>query len=366
MGNYPNPRDYELSDGDEYDVESYWADHDEHALLTRKYHITVPVGQSRDIAKAQPITNTISLMFTDIKGPFKVPGLGGEIYAQSFIEADTKFLRRFYFSYRSEALANLKKLLEVALASESTKLLAYCSDGAPELISRGCVKMLADHGSKILWSPPYAPTSNAVVERNHRTTFESAHAMLIDSGLPSVFWVFAAEYSTQIFNCLPTTTKSGYMSPVQAKYGLVPSVAHFRRFGCLCYCHIPAETRAKGFIEKSYKSYFLGIDMPTQAFKVWVIDKNMVQVSSNVIFDEFSKTSLPDQAVVPVDPNPRDIRNFTYLIGMVYRDNENDLLYVTTRIVVTRGFIVAYRSPYVKENVVGQEESRPIHVADAE
>ena len=147
LGNFSNPRDDELSDGDEFDVESYWADHDEHALLTRKYHITVPVGQTRDIARAQPITNTISLMFTDIKGPFKVPGLGGEIYAQSFIEADTKFLRRFYFSYRSEALANLKKLLEVALASESTKLLAYCSDGAPELISRGCVKMLADHGS---------------------------------------------------------------------------------------------------------------------------------------------------------------------------------------------------------------------------
>ena len=55
-----------MSDGDKHDVESYWADNDEHALLTRKYHITVPVGQSRDIAKAQPITNTISLMFTDI------------------------------------------------------------------------------------------------------------------------------------------------------------------------------------------------------------------------------------------------------------------------------------------------------------
>jgi hypothetical protein len=190
--------------------------------------------------------------------------------------------------------------------------------------------------------------------------------MLIDSGLPNIFWVYAAEYATQIFNCLPTTTKFGHMSPVQARYGMVPSVAHFRRFGCLCYCHIPAESRAKGFVEKSYKSYFLGIDMPTQAYKVWVIDKSMVQISSNVLFDEFSKTKLPDQAVVPVDPNPRDVRNFTYLIGMVYRDDEDQLLYVSTRVVVQRGDIVVYRSVYVKENVVGQEEPRPIHVADVE
>ena len=80
-----------MSDGDKHDVESYWADNDEHALLTRKYHITVPVGQSRDIAKAQPITNTISLIFTDIKRPFKVPGLGGEIYAQSLLKQTLSF-----------------------------------------------------------------------------------------------------------------------------------------------------------------------------------------------------------------------------------------------------------------------------------
>ena len=54
--------------------------------------------------------------------------------------------------------------------------------------------------------------------------------------------------------------------------------------------------------------------MPTQAYKVWVIDKSMVQITSNLLFDEFSKTKLPDQAEVPVDPNPRDACNFTYLI----------------------------------------------------
>ena len=196
------------------------------------------------------------MMFKDIKRPFKVPGLHGEIYAQSFIEAHTKFLRRYYFQYKSEALSNLKHLLEVALTTEDTRLLAYCSDGAPELISRSILSLLANENCKFVYSPPYMPMLNAVVERNHRTTFESAHAMLIDSDLPNSLWTYAAEYATHIFNCLPTNTKFGYMSPYQARYNLVPDVSHLRRFGCLCYCHIPQATRDKGFIDKSYKSYF--------------------------------------------------------------------------------------------------------------
>jgi hypothetical protein len=45
----------------------------------------VPIGRPRDIAKAQPKSNSISILYTDLKGPFKTPGLKGEVYAQSYI-----------------------------------------------------------------------------------------------------------------------------------------------------------------------------------------------------------------------------------------------------------------------------------------
>jgi hypothetical protein len=77
---------------------------------------------------------------------------------------------------------NLRDLLENKLKAEGSRLLSYCSDGAPELISRECVSLLAKHGSKFLYATAYTPTQNTVVERNHRTTFESAHSMLNDSG----------------------------------------------------------------------------------------------------------------------------------------------------------------------------------------
>ena len=99
----------------------------------------MPVGRPRDIAQAQLVSNTISMLFTDVKGPMMPAGTKGEVYTQSFFEGDTRFLRRYYFKYRSECVKNLRHLLKNVLSAEGTRLLAYCSDGTPELISRQCV-----------------------------------------------------------------------------------------------------------------------------------------------------------------------------------------------------------------------------------
>jgi hypothetical protein len=172
---------------DDDDIPVLYDDVDDDDVLDDA-HVEVPVGYPRDIAKAQPVTNTITCIFTDLQGPFATAGLKGEVYAQSYIEERTKYLRRYYFTNKSQAVDNLRDLIESKLKAEGTRLLAYCSDGAPELISRECIKLLAVNGSKFLYAPPYSPTQNALVERNHRTTFESAHAMLNDSGLPAIFW----------------------------------------------------------------------------------------------------------------------------------------------------------------------------------
>ncbi len=87
-----------------------------------------------------------------MKGPFQTAGTKGETYAQSYIEEESKYLRRYYFSYKSQTAENLRDLLDVKLQAEGSRLLYYCSDGAPELISRDCVKQLANYGSKFMYA----------------------------------------------------------------------------------------------------------------------------------------------------------------------------------------------------------------------
>ena len=57
------------------------------------------------------------------------------------------------------------------------------------------------------------------------------------------------------------------MAPYEAKYGLAPDVGDIKTWGCVCYTHIPAELREKGFTDKSYRGYFLGVHEPTGSFQ---------------------------------------------------------------------------------------------------
>ena len=280
--------------------------------------------------------------------------------------SDTKFVICYCIQYKSNTVDTLRDLLEILLPAEGSRILAYCADGAPELISRDIVRLLAAHNCKMMYSPPYTPELNSVVERNHRTTFESGHAMLSASNLPVTFWCYAVKYAVLIYNHLPTNTAYGYMSPIQAKYNLVPDVSHFRKFGCKCYVHVPRETRAKGFVDKAEAAYFLGIDLATQSFIVWIISLNEEKISSNVLFDELAV--IPKQLstnTLTIDPTTKNIKDFLYLVGMMYRDNENRLMYVTTRVVIQKGFIVTYRATHMG-NYIAKEEPTPIHVADVE
>ena len=53
--------------------------------------------------------------------------------------------------------------------------------------------------------------------------------------------------------------------------------------------YIPTQTREKGFVDKEYKCYFLGIDRVTQAYICWVIGLSVERVSADVLFHELTQ-----------------------------------------------------------------------------
>ena len=117
------------------------------------------------------------------------------------------------------------------------------------------------------WFLPYTSEMNAIVERYHQTIFNMGHAMLVGSVALMKYWTYAIQHAL-----FPTTTEFGYMSPYQAKYGVPPEVDHIKIWGCVCYAHIPKEQRGKGFVDKSYRGYYLGVHEPTGSSLVYFIE----------------------------------------------------------------------------------------------
>ncbi len=97
-----------------------------------------------------------------------------------------------------------------------------------------------------------------------------------------------------------------------------------------------------------------------------MIDLSGQRISADVLFDELTQIRVQmSNYIVPVASERRNVKEFTYLIGMIYRDDESKLLYVTKRVVVQRAEIVCFVCAYL-HNVVDQEEPHPIRVADVE
>jgi hypothetical protein len=63
--------------------------------------------------------------------------------------------------------------------------------------------------------------------------------------------------------------------------------------------------------------------------------------TSDVIFDEYNIIAVnPRSEILKIAEETKDVKDFEYLIGMVYREDETRILYLTTRIEVQKGFIM--------------------------
>ena len=103
------------------------------------------------------------------------------------------------------------------------------------------------------------------------------------------------------------------------------------------------------------------------------MDNSTIIISDDATYDEvlYVENSNTDEFIGPSAPMAtasisRDPNDFQYLVGMAYRDPDDAQIYITTRIVVERGLIVAYRSIVLGGNQkMGPPEQRqPVHVLE--
>ena len=64
------------------------------------------------------------------------------------------------------------------------------------------------------------------------TVKEMVLPLLLESGLPSVFWYKAVKHAVYIINMLTTTTIKGYISPVEFLTGDAPNASELKLCGC--------------------------------------------------------------------------------------------------------------------------------------
>ena len=97
---------------------------------------------------------------------------------------------------------------------------------------------LASKGIIHQHSCPSTPQQNGVTERKNHHLLDVLRTLLLESSIPSMFWVEALKIATHLINRLPSQVLQ-MESPYFCLFAMQPSYDHLRIFGCVCFVHLP-------------------------------------------------------------------------------------------------------------------------------
>jgi hypothetical protein len=123
-----------------------------------------------------------------------------------------------------------------------------------------------------------------VVERKNRSLIDMARTMLGEYKMPERFWSEAMNTACHAINRLylhRLLRKTSY----ELLTGNKPNVSYFRVFGSKCYILVKKGRHSK-FAPKAVEGFLLGYGTNTKAYRVFNKPIGLVEVSSDVVFDE--------------------------------------------------------------------------------
>jgi hypothetical protein len=166
------------------------------------------------------------------------------------------------------------------------------SDNGSEFKNLQVEEYLEEEGIKHEFSAPYTPQQNRIVERKNRTLIDMARTMLGEYKTPEQFWSEAVNTACHAINRL-------YLHRLLKKttYELLTSnktnVSYFRVFGRKCYILVKKGRHSK-FAPKTVEGFLLGYDSNTKAYRVFNKSSGLVEVTSDVVFND-TNGSLREQ-----------------------------------------------------------------------
>jgi hypothetical protein len=194
--------------------------------------------------------------------------------------------------------------------------------------------------------------------------------LLLRASLPVAFWRWALQTAVFIINRLLTTTAQGYKTPFECVTGRPPNLKWLRIWGCKTYVLKPIAELRKDFDYKAYSGFLVGYAEENTGYQVFVPELDRVITAVHCIFNEVIRDptaeyfSELERLQVKEDSVEKSAINFQCLVGQKHLDDEDGLLYTSTRAVEQRGYIVANRRLVTSHGEKTREEKVPIYVAD--
>jgi hypothetical protein len=210
--------------------------------------------------------------------------IGGNKYGLVIVDDFSCFTWVFFLQDKFKTQGTLKRFLRRAQNEFELKVKKIRSNNGSEFKNLQVEEYLEEEGIKHKFSAPYTLQQNDVVERKNRTLIDMVRTMLGEYKTLERFWSEAVNTACHAINRLylhHLLNKTSYELLTSNK----PNVSYFRVFGSKCYILVKKGRNSK-FAPKAVDGFLLGYDSNTKAYMVFNKSSGLVEVSSDVVFDE--------------------------------------------------------------------------------
>jgi transposase InsO family protein len=225
----------------------------------------------------------------DLFGAIAYLSIGRSKYGLVIVDDFSRFTWIFFLQDKSKTQGTLKRFLRRAQHEFELKVKEIRSDNGSEFKNLQFEEYLEEEGIKHEFSTPYTPQQNGVVERKNMTLIDMVRTMLGEYKTPEQFWSEVVNIACHAINWLylhRLLKKTSYKLLISNK----PNVSYFRVFGRKCYILVKKGRHYK-FAPKAVEEFLLGYDSNTKTYRVFNKSSGLVEVSSDVVFDETNGSS---------------------------------------------------------------------------
>jgi hypothetical protein len=240
-------------------------------------------GRRQPFAKVaeEKATAILERLSVDLCGPFAVTSRGGNRYLLGIIDEFSSFSGVFPIASKDAAAETIQVFIAAMENQLNRRVRFVRSDGGGEFVNNSLKAYYQGKGILQEITMAYSPMSNGKVERLWGTLIPRVRAMLLDAGLPPVYWAEAATHANWLRNRSPLDSGS---TPYQLLYGKVPDLSGVRVWGCKAFAHVPGALRTK-LQPTAQLGIHLGFSADHKGWKVLLSDGRIVN-SRDVRFFE--------------------------------------------------------------------------------
>lgn len=232
----------------------------------------------------QKATDHLQRVHIDIMGKMPAASLDGNWYYLVIADEATHSVYGVGLKRKSDAFKEFQTWKVRIEVQSGKKLKTLISDEGTEFDSNQWKKLCNEDGIQRLFTAPYTPQQNGVVERWNRVIVESARSMMENAKLGPEFWEYAVDTAIYLRN--RTVFKDSNATPYELVNQCKPNISHLRIFGCDAYCKVlPAPTK---FEPRSRKTIFVGYSLNHKAYRCYDATERKLLISRDVQFNEWS------------------------------------------------------------------------------